>query len=538
MNSRPIVSWLQMGMILILLPVVMQPTTASASWHILLNEYFESGASTWPWGNWHIQNASPSWGIESTYWHVGVGHQACWIMGYPFQNGLDPEYDQYTPGYYRWMYWGPFSLLTAEDAQVTFYLLNQTTESFGDSCWWGAAVSSPTNPLSYRQGGHHWGVMNQFEVRTYSLSELDSADTTVSYCGRPTVYIGWFFRANGDGNVDMGAIIDDAILAWDDGMFDLRAMFVTMTDPDSLQLSQDPVAGDTILFEFQWFCSGNDSTPLFNLEGTLNDSLIYTERRIALGETTYHTYSPPWVVQPGDWVVRWTLDVDSEVVESSETNNVIVGDTLHVAVPNVPPIIVILTPPAGGETADQSYLITWLDEDPDDNALIYLFYDTDTLGYEGVYINPGYQIEEDSPVDSLRWNTSALPQGMEYWILARIDDPYSSYMVYSSGPVTIDHLAVGPGEESGIPTQFSLSPVYPNPFNATTTINYGVPHTSKVELVVYNLLGQQVARLLNQEVVAGVHRIQWTPDNLPSGVYLLRMETAGFAQTQKIVLMK
>jgi hypothetical protein len=538
MNSKRVYICVLTGIIFSLAVVLMLPTTASASWHILLNDHFELPGSTWPWGSWHIQSANPSWGIEDTYWHVGIGTQACWIMGYPYQNGLDPEYDQYPANYLRWMYWGPFSLTNAQDAQVTFYLLNRTTSNYGDSCWWGAAISNPTSYSSYRQGGHHWGIMNEFQIQTYSLAELDSADTTTSYCGRPTVYIGWFFRSNSDQSRDMGAIIDDVILAWDDGMFDLRALYVTMTALDSGQLTFDPVAGDTILFEFQWSCSGDGDTDPFNMTGTLNDSVIYSERLTAHGETNYQTFSDPWIVEPGDWVMHWALDVDDEIVESSETNNTIHSDTLHVDVPNVHPTIVILTPPAGGAVADDSYLITWLDEDPDDDALIYLFYDTDTLGYSGTYINPGYTIHEDSPIDSLRWNTSTLLSGMRYWILARIDDPYSSYMVYSPGSVLINHQAVGPGDNSAIPTEFSLAPVYPNPFNATATLSYGVPHTAHVQLEIYNLLGQRVAELVNGEIPAGIHRMQWTPENLPSGVYLLRMHTPVFDQTQKMVLMK
>jgi hypothetical protein len=236
--------------------------------------------------------------------------------------------------------------------------------------------------------------------------------------------------------------------------------------------------------------------------------------------------------------MHWALDVNDEIVESSETNNTIDSDTLYIAVPNVPPYIVLLTPPAGGETADQSYLITWLDEDPEDNALIYLFYDTDTLGYAGVYINPGYTIEEDSPIDSLRWNTSNLNQGAVYWILARIDDPYSSYMVYSDGPVYIDHTGVGPYDPSKLPAQFSLAPIYPNPFNSSTILSYGIPYTSQVQLEVFNLLGQRVAELLNGTVPAGIYRIQWTPTDLPSGVYLVRMHAQHFDQTQKVILMK
>ena len=459
-------------------------------------------------------------------------------MGYPFQNGYDPQYDEYPPNYYVYMYWGPFSLAEAEDARVTFYLLNQTTQYYGDSCWWGAASSNPTSYTSYFQGGRHFGIMNEFQMRTYSLAELDSMGETISMCGRPEVYIGWFFRANSDQLTDMGAIVDDVLLAWDDGMFDLRAMFTSMTDVDSLPLFMEPVAGDTILFKFQWYCSGGGDTEPFNMEGTLNDSVIYTDRLTAHGETSYLTYSEPWVVEPGEWVVRWALDVDDEIIESSETNNVIEGDTLYVEEPNVPPMIVLLTPPAGGATADDSYLITWLDEDPDDNALIYLFYDTDSVGYNGTYIDPGYIIEEDSPIDSLRWNTSSLPSGTSYWIHARIDDPYNSMFTYAAGPVHIVHTAVEPDHQAEVPTEFSLAPVYPNPFNATATISFGVPVTSNVRLDVFNLLGQKVAEVTQGDYAGGYYRVLWSPQELPSGVYIVQMQTPGFNQARKVVLMK
>ena len=538
MKLHRITPWIQKGAILVLFCVILVPIVSLGSWHILLNDHFELPASTWPWGSWRIQYSQPSWGIQSTYWNVGFGTQAIWIMGWPFQNGYDPEYDEYPPNFYRYMYWGPFSLAEAEDARVTFYLLNQTTNYLGDSCWWGAASSNPTSYLSYFQGGHHYGIMNEFQVRMYSLAELDSMGDTISMCGRPEVYIGWFFRANGDQNTDMGAIIDDVLLAWDDGMFDLRAMFAEMMDLDTVSLFQDPVAGDTILFQFQWVCSGNGDTEPFNLTGELNDSLIYTERLSAHGETTYYTYSDPWVVEPGEWLIRWSLDVDDEIEESSETNNVVEGETLYVAEPNVPPMIVLLTPPAGGVTADDSYLITWLDEDPDDNALIYLFYDNDSVGYNGIYIDPGYVIEEDSPIDSLRWNTSSLPSGTSYWIHARIDDPYNSMFTYAAGPVHVVHTAVGPSHHSDIPVEYSLAPVYPNPFNASATINFGVPVSSRVQVQVFNVLGRKVADLADGNYAAGYHRVIWTPNDTPSGVYLVRLQSSDFTHTQKVVLMK
>jgi hypothetical protein len=334
----------------------------------------------------------------------------------------------------------------------------------------------------------------------------------------------------------MGSIIDDCILAWDDGMFDLVAMFMDYTTVDSIGYTFDPIAGDTVLFKIQYFTAGNDTTPEYDLECTLNDNVFYSDRRTTLGESTTTIYTDPWVVEPGEWRIRWDLDTQDEIAETNENNNDI-EDSLYVDVPNTPPTIAILTPPQGGAVADNSYLITWVDEDPDDNALIYIFYDDDSVGYNGNIVPGGSGIEEDATGDSLRWNTTNIPNG-DYWVWARIVDPYTSNQVYSEGPVIIDHAAVQPENHIGIPREFSLAPVYPNPFNATATLTFGVPFTSHVQLEVFNLLGQKVADIVNSDVTSGYHQVQWNPTDLPSGVYLVRIMAADFRQTQKVVLMK
>jgi len=89
-----------------------------------------------------------------------------------------------------------------------------------------------------------------------------------------------------------------------------------------------------------------------------------------------------------------------------------------------------------------------------------------------------------------------------------------------------------------IAEEFALYQNCPNPFNASTMIRYDVPMTGKVSLTIFNLLGQEVATLLDQRQLAGTHTIQWDAAKWPSGVYLCRMEAAGFVQTRKLVLVK
>jgi|GEM_PF-435930 len=95
-----------------------------------------------------------------------------------------------------------------------------------------------------------------------------------------------------------------------------------------------------------------------------------------------------------------------------------------------------------------------------------------------------------------------------------------------------------------IPIEFALSQNYPNPFNPSTTIEYQLPKQSRVNLFVYNILGQEVIRLVNnQETQAGYYEVKWNGRNnlnqqVGSGVYFFRLFSKDFVQTKKMLLLK
>lgn len=96
---------------------------------------------------------------------------------------------------------------------------------------------------------------------------------------------------------------------------------------------------------------------------------------------------------------------------------------------------------------------------------------------------------------------------------------------------------------SGVPTSFALHPTFPNPFNASTTIQFDVPLKSNVNITVFDLLGRMVAQLVDQTFEAGTHKLIWdgrasSGVQLSTGMYFVRLNAPSFVQTQKTLLLK
>jgi hypothetical protein len=94
------------------------------------------------------------------------------------------------------------------------------------------------------------------------------------------------------------------------------------------------------------------------------------------------------------------------------------------------------------------------------------------------------------------------------------------------------------GSSSQIPEEFSLEQNYPNPFNHTTTIRYSLTVNSMVLVKVFNVLGKEVATLVNEEKSAGTHEIQWDAANYPSGTYFYRIAAGDFSDVKRMMLVR
>lgn len=89
-----------------------------------------------------------------------------------------------------------------------------------------------------------------------------------------------------------------------------------------------------------------------------------------------------------------------------------------------------------------------------------------------------------------------------------------------------------------IPEAYSLKPAYPNPFNPVTTIEFGIPAESHVQILVFDTLGRQVAELANGMHNAGMQKVNWNASNQSSGLYIVKMVAGDFVKTQKVMLVK
>ena len=91
---------------------------------------------------------------------------------------------------------------------------------------------------------------------------------------------------------------------------------------------------------------------------------------------------------------------------------------------------------------------------------------------------------------------------------------------------------------NNIPAAFALSQNYPNPFNPSTTINFSLPVSSDVKIIIYNSVGQQIQTLVNRHYASGSYTVEWNASNMASGIYFYRIEAKNFSLVKKMVLVK
>ncbi len=157
--------------------------------------------------------------------------------------------------------------------------------------------------------------------------------------------------------------------------------------------------------------------------------------------------------------------------------------------------------------------------------------------------NAGFEVERKS--ESTTWNTLGFVRGAgtatEAQSYSFLDNSASGKVQYRLKQIDFDgQFEYSPVIEvdAGLPKQFTLSQNYPNPFNPTTVISYQLPTASTVSLKIYDVLGKEVATLVNGRQEAGTYNFNFNASNLASGIYFYRFQAGNFVQVRKMMLVK
>ncbi len=153
----------------------------------------------------------------------------------------------------------------------------------------------------------------------------------------------------------------------------------------------------------------------------------------------------------------------------------------------------------------------------------------DTIQFRVVKNTPYYL---DKPIPKTPVNITGVVS--QYCSTAPYNTGYEIFPVDSLSISTATAVEPVPGKIYN----YNLYQNYPNPFNPTTTISFSVPSSQKVELAVYNIMGQKVKTLYNGTAPAGITRVNFKADNLSSGVYIYNIKTSSMTLSRKLMLLK
>ena len=582
------------------------PDISSAEFHIILNEHFnrDPQQNRWPWatpGNYNWFHNVRNWNIDAPrvlgppFTDCGWGWQdfiysshvlqdedfpgSLWCA-YRTRNGPDnpqwPEDDEYWNNMNAWAIWGPFSLRNAISGTVSTWFRIYLDHFAHDSlsiciCWEdgqrlldGNDFRSST-PIGYTRSTTtpDWLYIEVDFDSLYVNREQQSA------LGQRRCWLAYVWHSNNTDHPGTGAFIDDIILGWDDGLFDIRPLRTFIGVPageDSISWSlRDPMHGDTVYFKLDWECVGSgDWTPEFDIQLKIDHEVFFTQHYDSVegNDSLIRTIETdePWIAERGQHFITWELDTPIEeegnVEESEEGNNVV--ERLIEVEWDPPPLLDILTPVINDTIfLGHPYTLEWTVSDSDTTEMYfdcYLFWSTDTSGWaenKEVIFNDTLWVnfiwgtfQRGDHFRDITWSPELVNAGAfeiddELFVAGFAIDANQNNITYAICPgssIIRPPLAVGDNEVGDI-VGYELFRTYPNPFNRSLTIEYHLRTSLEGRLMVYDLSGRTVAKLIDGMLPAGGQTHVWQPSALPGGIYFLRLETASDVRQQKVLYM-
>ncbi|MDZ7402001.1 MAG: FG-GAP-like repeat-containing protein [candidate division KSB1 bacterium] len=167
-------------------------------------------------------------------------------------------------------------------------------------------------------------------------------------------------------------------------------------------------------------------------------------------------------------------------------------------------------------------------------------YDVQSLVYRGIQTVIALPAQDTLQIEFGRWHVSGQGPFFVKFFSSLMEDENPSNDTLSLSIIGTNVLGQ---DEPSLPESFSISNVYPNPFNSFTHIEFQIPHTSPVTIDVYDLMGRLVKNIINDQKNAGIEIATWDArdergQSVVSGVYLIRMRTQNFEQVRKVLYLK
>lgn len=153
-----------------------------------------------------------------------------------------------------------------------------------------------------------------------------------------------------------------------------------------------------------------------------------------------------------------------------------------------------------------------------------------------IYVTKGMRFPVDHGINDNDGDPVAKREGIMFYSVTNVDVGWQRPNLWSY--TWVEDWVLDAEEDGQVVNSFSLSQNYPNPFNPVTQIRYSIEKAGDVTLKVYDVLGRQVAELINTNQAPGVYTVNFNAESFASGVYLYKIESGSFRETKKMILMK
>ncbi len=300
-------------------------------------------------------------------------------------------------------------------------------------------------------------------------------------------------------------------------------------DGSNVPILSWPIGGTTVYTspqQLSWYLNGPFAGLTYDVE--YNNDSNFTGTPTITGLTSNYTSI---TLTPGE-TYYWRVRSYDGLTYSSWSN--VEHFTMYSGPDPARPVIG--NPPSEMTIYTQNPILSWYIPTPISNLTYELEYSQNSSFANSIVIEN---------VDKTFYQLNNLEKGKSYYWRIRSKNESGSYSNFSrTASFTPDQFTDVQDETNEvIPDKFYLSQNYPNPFNPSTIIKYGIPKSSFVSIKIYNIIGQQVRALLNEEREAGEYQVEWNGkndygQNVSSSTYIYRIITGDYIKTLKMILLR